>query len=715
MGQKEAAERYIKIMQEVKDRYTVDFMNSITERDKQGSGYICPFCGSGKGKHGTGIKAGTENSRFFTCFNCGFKGDMFDFIKALYHCQTLKEQIEKAEEILHRQFLDKNNGMQYQRETPKQAERENKNKGETMVNKAENKTLLERAKEAAERQEQERRNRDYIKASGAKLPGASDGLEYLKRRGISETTAYNYNLGYTEKYYFGETATPAIIIPKYVPGKGLTSYVARSTANIKDKVRKNKGEQGIFNLLALRKPETVTFLVEGEFDALSVIEAGFVAICTGGETDTGKLVELIKESKTHPELYVILPDNDRLPSGQPDEMKGYNKGLKLLEALKAAGVNVTMIDTRQWNPEIKDANDYLVKDRAGFRELLRGIVEPVKQKALQGLGRVTDSIQPFFDHIMGKSSPISTGFDCLDEILDRGLRPCLIMLGAISSLGKTSLALNIADNVAESGKDVVFFSLEMSRYELMAKSISRKTFLYCRAQKLPTSYAKSNIGITDFDRYDRYSMAELDIIDKSKESYQHGIGDNLYIVEGVGNIGTAEIREHIRRHISITGNTPVCVIDYLQILAPEDPRSSDKQAVDRNITELKRISRDYNIPMIVISSFNRESYWQPVSMSSFKESGGIEFSADILIALQYKGMDYEKYTEGNATKFESEKDKHRAQRLITLKETIEAETNSGGKVDIDIKILKYRSGRKCKTVIQYYPRFNCFIEENKKR
>ena len=62
------------------------------------------------------------------------------------------------------------------------------------------------------------------------------------------------------------------------------------------------------------------------------------------------------------------------------------------------------------------------------------------------------------------------------------------------------------------------------------------------------------------------------------------------------------------------------IIDYVQILAPHDPRATDKQIIDRAVLELKRISRDFKTPVIGISSFNRMSYKNAVSMEAFKES-----------------------------------------------------------------------------------------------
>ena len=79
-------------------------------------------------------------------------------------------------------------------------------------------------------------------------------------------------------------------------------------------------------------------------------------------------------------------------------------------------------------------------------------------------------------------------------------------------------------------------------------------------------------------------------------------------------------------------------IDYLQLLEPADPKNNDKQNMDVVILTLKRFSREYGLPVVLVSSFNRQSYSRPVSMESFKESGSIEYTADVLIGLQYPGM-----------------------------------------------------------------------------
>ena len=100
----------------------------------------------------------------------------------------------------------------------------------------------------------------------------------------------------------------------------------------------------------------------------------------------------------------------------------------------------------------------------------------------------------------------------------------------------------------------------------------------------------------------------------------------VFISEGLGNVGVDSIRKEVELHFQVTGRKPVVVVDYLQIMAPANERSSDKQNIDKNVLELKRLSRDQKIPIVCISSLNRDNYSQPISMQGYKESGATKVS-----------------------------------------------------------------------------------------
>ncbi len=287
--------------------------------------------------------------------------------------------------------------------------------------------------------------------------------------------------------------------------------------------------------------------------------------------------------------------------------------------------------------ENNSKEDYLKNSGAGYLDTLKA--------------HIKDSV---------KTQTQSTGFRELDRILDGGLKPGLYFIGAISSLGKTTLMLQIADNIARQGRDVEIFSLEMGKDELIAKSLSRITYLQADNER----DAMTVNGILEGARYENYSPKETELIEQAYDEYSQ-YGQHVFIHEGIGELGTREIREKIQNHIDMTGNTPVVFVDYLQVLAPYNDRMSDKQNTDKAVLELRRIARDFKCPVVCISSFNRASYGAGssgrVSMSDFKESGAIEYSADVLIGLEFAGAG-DDYNE----KAEKAKDP-REIRLVILK------------------------------------------------
>lgn len=297
------------------------------------------------------------------------------------------------------------------------------------------------------------------------------------------------------------------------------------------------------------------------------------------------------------------------------------------------------------------------------------------------------NLQQFINGIgdAANTEAISTGFGTLDGVLDGGLYEGLVTVGAISSLGKTSLCLQIADQVAAAGHDVLYFSLEMARAELMSKSISRHTIQTVLKDGISPNNAKTARGITDGKRYCTYSKTETQLIQDAVKAYGE-YADRLYIQEGIGNIGAEHIRQTIEKHIKFTGNRPLVLVDYLQIMAPHNERATDKQNVDKSVLELKRMSRDYKLPLIAISSLNRMGYNEKITLEFFKETGSIEYSSDVVIGLQLKGAG-----EKNFNSTEAKKKDPRQVELVMLK-------NRQGKVG---DIVEF----------SYYPMFNYFREE----
>lgn len=318
----------------------------------------------------------------------------------------------------------------------------------------------------------------------------------------------------------------------------------------------------------------------------------------------------------------------------------------------------------------------------------------------------------FIPEVISKRTPDAypTGFKELDAILDGGLFPGLYVVGAISSLGKTTFSLQIADNIAERGKHVLFFSLEMSKREIIAKSLSRRMMQAAMKKYKNTKHAKTTRDIMkgaagwsaqaqelflDADAWYHTIQDPLYVGTKP----EHHPGDFLAISEGSGNIGYKEIRAAVQAYKVETGVYPVVVIDYLQIMAPADPRATDKQNTDKTVLELKRMSRDFNVPVLAISSFNRENYNTAVNMAAFKESGAVEYSADVLIGLQYGYMMRNK---------EDKTEKARAERIAKERDQVQEKAAQGLPILVDAVILKNRNGARGHAPLNFMPKFNCY-------
>lgn len=629
------------------------YVESITKKSK-GAKYVCPLCGSGTGSHSTG--AFSIKGTSWKCFSCNEGGDIFDLIGKHEGITDYSEQLKRAGELF-------GVSIDSYRATAQEDFREYQNytKNEQYTHSNIHTT-------------------DYTQFF---LQANKDIEKTSYHRGLSLETLNRFKIGYVESWKHPKApnapASPRLIIPT-----SKESYLARDTRDQIPEEQKaySKSKVGsihLFNAKALQTATKPIFIVEGELDALSIIEVGGEAVALGTTTKVKSLIELLKTNKPAQPLIIAL-DNDEAGEKAYRELSEGLQGLSIpFYRLNPAG-------------EYKDANEALQRNREALRQAVEE-AEHIQDEAEQAQKEAYLStstahyLQNFIDGIADSvNTPyIPTGFNKLDAVLDGGLYEGLYIVGAISSLGKTTLITQMADQIAQAGHDVLIFSLEMARAEIMAKSISRHTLQQVLSSGGDIRNAKTTRGITTGKRYENYSKTERDLINGAIVAYSQ-YAEHIYISEGIGDIGAEQIRETVKKHILFTGKTPVVIIDYLQILAPYSDRATDKQNTDKAVMELKRISRDFKTPVIGISSFNRANYKEAVTMEAFKESGAIEYSSDILIGLQLKGA--------GKKDFDANEAKKKSPR------------------EIELVILKNRNGSTGDRLeFRYYPLFNYFEEE----
>ena len=337
----------------------------------------------------------------------------------------------------------------------------------------------------------------------------------------------------------------------------------------------------------------------------------------------------------------------------------------------------------------KDINEYYLSDENKLKNNVdyfnNTIKDMLEQQALKVYEKenVLNYLDEFNEYIndQDKHKPVSTGILALDKALDGGFyKKNLVILGAISSLGKTTLALQIADNMAKSGNDVLIFSLEMAKEELIAKSLSRLSFLkaydhHYTALALSTREVMTGKGLLSDNTPNNQRQQ---FYSEALEEYKNNLASHIYITEcdDTLDINIKTIDEKIKRHIAITNKKPFVVIDYLQIIQDTDKYINDKQKIDKVLSNLKRIARENDIIIFLISSLNRGAYTQEISLDSFKDSGNIEYTADILLGLQLQ-------TDTNINNEENSK---------KVKEQINKGQQKEDR-ELVLKVLKNRNGR----------------------
>lgn len=213
---------------------------------------------------------------------------------------------------------------------------------------------------------------------------------------------------------------------------------------------------------------------------------------------------------------------------------------------------------------------------------------------------------------------VSTGFPDLDNILAGLQRSDLVVLAARPSLGKTSLALDIARSVAlKENLPVGFFSLEMSQEQVIDRMISSQAGI--NLWNLRTGHLSSQGEDNDFVRI-RDAMETLSKVP-------------LYI-DDVSSPTVMQIRAMSRRLQAEHGDLGLVVVDYLQLIRGHENAESRVQEVSEISRSLKAMAKELNVPVLAISQLSRAVEMRSDAvpkLSDLRDSGTIEQDADVVM------------------------------------------------------------------------------------
>lgn len=259
--------------------------------------------------------------------------------------------------------------------------------------------------------------------------------------------------------------------------------------------------------------------------------------------------------------------------------------------------------------------------------------QETQQEAPQKPKTATELFDDFMQAIQTEAyKPIQTGMPDFDKLLGGGILPqSLVILTAAPGTGKTTLAQQIFETMAANGREVLFLNLEMSREQLLARSLSR--IIHRNGYSMSAADVLKGYGWTE---------AQKAVVIDAAGTYRKRIAPCMnYNPAGcTANIQSiADTLDRAGRAAQEAGRpAPVCVLDYLHLVTT-DTRDDPGEIVKKTVAVLKTYAVKYNTFVLAISANNRATNTSGViSLDSGRDTSAIEYTADYQLSLNYKAL-----------------------------------------------------------------------------
>lgn len=601
----------------INSRPLTDFI-TLTRSQKAGSDmYNCPVCGSGTGTHGTGALKIYPNNRVMCaakgCFSSadGTKSsqDTLGALRIIWRCDE--------NEVFERIGYDAVSSFQGMNKTPKTSKTE----------------------------EPDRDFTEFYEVAHGALLHSDEALNYLHGRGITDESIEKYNLGYDPNWKHSKAPEYAVSKRIIIP-RSQRTYQTRRIDEVKEFSKQLEGTmKDLFNTSALEGARTA-IICEGELDAISLMQCGAPVVVGIGSTSNHK--EIVNEMKKHPDIvYAVALDNDPLDE-DGKASKGQAAQAFIIKHATENGITVLNINPNQLYCGEKDANGALQKHPEELRKMVSSLITLAEsERAEQDRARQEEMykrsgsgmVDSFLSRAMGGAyEPVPTGIREIDRATGGGLiRKTLITLGAAPGMGKTALAQWMLENMALQGHDVLFINLEMSRDQLIARSLSRYAFLHF----------KEDVSALDIMRGYKWTESQREAVLKAADKYKSEVADHLiYNPEGDEGELTADLDSIInamnKETVRLTSQgrqAPIVCIDYLQLVRGND-KEDDVSAMKRALKAFKDYAIANNTIVLCIVANNRASNKSGVSdMESGRDTSNLEYSGDMIFGLVYTAID----------------------------------------------------------------------------
>lgn len=254
-------------------------------------------------------------------------------------------------------------------------------------------------------------------------------------------------------------------------------------------------------------------------------------------------------------------------------------------------------------------------------EHLQRLLEEKEQlKRVKQDGSLRNAYQEFL-YLLDNEQPLLRTYDVLDKFLGGGLSGGqLVVIGARPAVGKTALGINMAMNILEKNKDarVDFFTLEMTEWQLMTRVIAKKARINSMLLRQPSKLVPMNR-------------------EKAIQVFQETMKQDLHVFGAEYSL-LNDIKQAIRKRAKEKPNQYVAFVDYAGLIRVTDGRKNERQTLNEVTRELKLLTNDLDIAVVLFSQLKRESESRigenkKPTLADLKESGSLEQDANVVLLL----------------------------------------------------------------------------------
>lgn len=385
----------------------------------------------------------------------------------------------------------------------------------------------------------------------------------------------------------------------------------------------------LFNPAALYRCD-ICYVVASPLHAISIEQCGQPAVALSGVRGAHRLMHQLSNKPAKVTFLICLDDGKAT-----ETLAAYLEGAGFT-CMDAAAVILGSGDTGGY----KDPIDMLQTDPAELTRRLQYaadecrriiIADADKEAQERAITSGPDSIDAFLSIVQTERyKPIPTGIRDIDAAIGGGLiRQQLVLLGAAPGAGKTALAQWIFETMAREGQtDILYLNFEMSREQMLARSIARTA--KCNGLMIKTTDVLQGYKWTRDQRATVIAAADL---------YKRTIAPHIaYNPDGI----TADLDtiigclEREARQAETAGKmAPICVIDYLQIISGA-PREDAVDVIKRAVMAFKGYAVRHQTIVFIIMATNRDSNKSgDVTMESGRDTSALEYSADLQLGLAF--------------------------------------------------------------------------------